>query len=218
MANDSDARRSTLSFPGEWVLYSPTPDCPILPIAITVAVQVGCNVERASTGRYRVVGPIESLNQLAEYIRVTLSAHPIGFGLETPTHDPAAPVQIVFTKHPDRPPARTAPVQGCQSHGPVAAAIDAGLKVRSLGVYRFECSGSTARHIAWMQAYLRKPRADVLQLLCLTGEAALAEDVAAGIVPNIHVTLPPRRTETTVSRNVGGDIVKSVSVETDFQQ
>jgi hypothetical protein len=171
----------------------------------------GCTVESIEPGRrYRIEGPDALLTALAEQV-----AKVEGYSL---AHEaPPEGIRCTTAVEPARNFRRTNVIHG-PAFGPVARAIDLGLRVGTVGVLRWSITGPSAVQAAWLADVQGVTTDRVLEQWGVAPEQIAAEDASLSIAVTVPVTvtLPARRTTTqSIKRDRDGNITGVVSIEAD---
>ncbi len=177
--------------------------------AVLHAVTVGCRVELIATGRYRLIREREPRPDMTKWIDYFAPDAGISIDAERPP-----PKLVISFRHAEqRPPIRLAIVHGAsQPERVVARAIDVGLTARCLGLSRYELTGLTRQHIAWIMVLFEVTQARALEIMNLTVANAIAED-SPPPRPEVKVVLPTREVTSTIARDGFGDIVSVSQTE-----
>lgn len=186
----------------DWLLEGPPGS--VLQALVFEACAFGLAVERAGPA-YRVRG--------ARGVKAALAALAVEYGVEygcAPEVPPVNFVNVTATARSKAPNVRTTIVHGAQAHALIAGAIDHGLTVERIGAYRFAINGPTARQMQWWAT---------VQGVTVDEAAAVfgikPVDIAREDAPlDVRVELPTRRTDSEITRNPSGDIVRVTMTET----
>lgn len=201
-----------------WVLAGPVG--PNLDTLLAHAIHMGCSAEviDASTGRYRLQGPLKVISDYSEQI-----AKLDGYSL---TDDKGLQAAIVASAAvaPARPYRRTTYLSG-PAFGHVARAVDRHLQVAAAGPMRWGVTGTTAAQLAWWAVARQISEDEAREQWGLTPEQAAREDAELSIpAPTVFIELPStlaitsmpaRRTTQDVTRDAQGEIVRTETVERD---
>lgn len=196
------------------------PAGPALDTLTAGLIGAGVTVEAITPGTaYRLTGPAELLTVLTGELS----------GIEgfTLAHElpPIEVVRMGSSLAPSHPFKRSVTVHGTGGAAPfVARAIDRALSVVSVGINRWSVSGRTSELVAWLSVVYGKTPEEVLSLQGWSPESIAAEDSPNGPeitvnvpTPTVHVTLPDRRTTSTIGRDSTGNIVSVVQLESDVR-
>ncbi len=177
-----------------------------LDTVVVLLLNAGVSVEFVAAGTYRLDGPADLVFAFkAEVGKVGLSI--------TQEQPPAGLVSLTATVTPPGNFARSTIVH-TTVHAVVARAVDHRLKVAPVGISRFSVTGLTSRQMAWLVEALGRSREDVLALFEITADDVRREDAMAESQVAVNVSLPDRRSETTVTeRDDDGAIKKTQTIE-----
>ena len=191
-----------------WLLSGPARS-PNLDVGVRLAITIGLQAVNVAPGAYRLLGDLERMAKMQEWLRKYKPSGPIVLGLEPA---PAVP-KLTFRVTPVRTPPRVAEIHGADRIDQlVVRAVDAGLQIRCVGLGRFSVTGETWKHVEWMRDVLQIDRRTALEKMALTEESAAAEDAA--LVPPLTINLPPRKTVADITRDPRtGDITGIVQLE-----
>lgn len=188
-----------------WALTGPAG--PDLDTLVALAVQGGCLAEViAPQTRYRLQGDEAWLAQYADQLALLDTGYSLA-------HE-AAPQGITVSTHvaPVTAYRRTVHVHGAGAEM-VARGVDRGLHVACAGSLRWAVTGASGTLAAWLGA-------DLSERCGLTAEAVAREDAGLSITLPARiavdvVTLPTRKTTSEITRDAGGDIASTESIERD---
>jgi len=196
------------------------PAGPALDTLTAALIGAGVAVEPIAPGTaYRLAGPIELLSVLTAELN----------GIEgfTLAHElpPTDVVRMGSSLAPSHPFKRSVTVHGTGGAASfVARAVDLALSVASVGINRWSVSGRTSDLVAWLSVVYNKTPDELLTLQGWSPESIAAEDSPNGPAitvnvptPSVNVTLPDRRTTSTIGRDSTGNIVSVVQLESDVR-
>jgi len=175
---------------------------------VLAAVSIGLKLELAEPGTYRVLGELELISKLVEWVNLYRPA-----GISVGPEKAPEKARLSFRVAPPCPPVRSAEIHAAsEADRMVGRAIDAGLTVRCVGLNRFVVTGPTVRHVAWVMGLFALDRPKALKLMNLTNAQALAEDTAAPSVA-VNVDLPTRSITSEIARDRDGNITNVKQLE-----